>query len=173
MARKVMDTLERIGDRTRWVIFALAIAWMFGYGVTHPKAASLPVRPDAKLTPGAVLTTEMSDVCTPGWATAHRDVSEKTKREVFARYGLPQSGAFEVDHLISLQLGGSNDVANLWPQSYGTTPYNAHVKDALEQRLHALVCRKEITLKLAQQAIASDWIAAYRLYVIPAGTGGR
>jgi hypothetical protein len=37
-----------------------------------------------------------------------------------------------VDHLVSLEIGGANTVQNLWPQSYDTTPWNAHVKDKLE-----------------------------------------
>lgn len=39
-------------------------------------------------------------------------------------------------------------------------PWNAHVKDALKARLHALVCAGTITLPDAQRAIATNWIAA-------------
>lgn len=80
-------------------------------------------------------------------------------------YGIvPDGKRYEVDHLISLQLGGSNELANLWPQANYTKPYNAHMKDALENRLHALVCKGAIDLKTAQDAISTDWIASYDRY---------
>ena len=76
-----------------------------------------------------------------------RNVSAETKASVFKEYGVdPKSDHFEVDHLISLELCGANDIHNLWPQSYTTLPNNAHVKDALEDRLHALVCSGKVPL---------------------------
>ena len=72
----------------------------------------------------------------------------------------------EVDHLISLELGGSNRLRNLWPEPYNIV-WNAHVKDRLENRLHQMVCAGELDLTTAQQAIASDWIAAYKRYESP------
>ncbi len=53
---------------------------------------------------------------------------------------------------------------NLWPQSYQTQPWNAHVKDALENELHRLVCSGQLDLKTAQHDISTDWIAAYKKY---------
>ena len=71
----------------------------------------------------------------------------------------------EIDHLISRELGGADDVKNLWPQSYGTSPWNAHLKDKLENRLHAEICRRHtITLKQARDMIVNDWRVAYRKY---------
>ena len=134
----------------------------------------LPQVPDAKLTPGAINTeVSITDICKPGYTAgldAHgkpvRNVSESTKQEVFKRYKIdPKSGHFEVDHLISLELGGSNDIENLWPQSYDTKPYNAHLKDQLENKLHYMVCHDQITLKDAQIKISKDWIAAFKTYV--------
>jgi hypothetical protein len=59
-----------------------------------------------------------------------------------------------------LRSAAQTNIANLWPQSYGAMPWNAHVKDALKARLHALVCAGTITLPDAQRAIATNWIAA-------------
>jgi hypothetical protein len=73
-------------------------------------------------------------------------------------------GEYEVNHLISLEPGGSNDVKNLWPESYRTEPWNAHVKDKLEDRLHELVCAGHLNLTEAQRAIGTAWIAAYRRF---------
>ena len=71
-----------------------------------------------------------------------------------------------MDHLISLELGGSNRLNNLWPEPYDIT-WNAHVKDRLENRLHELVCTGQLDLMTAQRAIATDWISAYKRYEGP------
>jgi hypothetical protein len=65
-----------------------------------------------------------------------------------------------------LELGGSNSIKNLWPESYRTV-WNARVKDRLENRLHELVCSGQLDLATAQREIATDWIAAYKKYVGP------
>jgi hypothetical protein len=44
----------------------------------------------------------------------------------------------------------------LWPESYWTEPWNAHLKDKLEDRLHELVCSGQIPLEQAQKEIATD-----------------
>ena len=131
-------------------------------------ATSPPQTPDPKLTPGVVdSNATLKKVCTSRYTAQVRDVTSKEKKQVFAEYGIdPKSDHFEIDHLISLELGGSNALGNLWPQSYTTTPYNAHMKDHLEDTLHAMVCKEEISLEDAQKAISTDWIAAYGKYVV-------
>jgi hypothetical protein len=125
--------------------------------------------PDPTLTPGATRPVTLHAICTPGSAGKARAVSAATKRAVYQRYQLiPRPGAFEVDHLISLELGGSNDVANLWPQPYFGR-LNAHDKDRLENQLHAQVCHGLVTLAEAQRAIATDWTAALKTYGGKAG----
>ena len=39
------------------------------------------------------------------------------------------------------------------------------MKDALERKLHKLVCAGQLDLKTAQREIASNWIEAYKKYV--------
>lgn len=122
--------------------------------------------PNPTLTPGKVMERRAEVVCVPGYAGKVRDVSNAKKREVYRRYGLPYNdrsecaeGA-EVDHLVSLQLGGSNEVENLFPQSYCGT-WNAHVKDRYENYLHEQVCKGKMKLKAAQKEISTDWIKGY------------
>jgi hypothetical protein len=125
-----------------------------------------PIQPDSQLTPGATLAVTTDDICVPGYTQVVRDVPAAVKRQVYAEYGIAHHapGEYEVDHLISLELGGSNSIRNLWPQSYRTQPWNAHVKDALEDELHRLVCSGQLDLKTAQHDIARDWIEAYKHY---------
>jgi hypothetical protein len=119
--------------------------------------------PDSQCTSGAVFANiTASQACKAGYAQSVRNVPQSEKDEVYAEYGITQHapGAYEVDHLISLEIGGSNDIKNLWPQSY-TGPYNAHMKDTLENFLHDQVCSGKLQLQCAQRAISSDWITAY------------
>jgi hypothetical protein len=110
-------------------------------------------------------------ICTPGYSKCIRNVPQAEKTSVYQSYGLAggnhtgycdvQQGC-EIDHLISLELGGSNDQVNLWPQPYQGTAWNAHVKDQLENFLHAQVCAGNIALDQAQHEISTDWIASYK-----------
>ncbi len=126
--------------------------------------------PNPKLTPGAVSpNVTVADLAVPGYAGRARNVSAATKRVVFVAYfgKVPANpGAYEIDHLISLELGGSNDIRNLWPQPYDG-PNGAHVKDRIEGRLHWLVIHGKLPLAAAQHAIATDWIAAMKKYCAP------
>ena len=126
------------------------------------------IKPDSKLTPGVVdPSATVEKICTPGYTAKVRNVPASVKKKVFAEYDIdPTSDKFEVDHLISLELGGSNDIKNLWPQSYTTQPLNAHHKDVLENKLHKMICSKKITIKEAQKAISTDWVKAYEKYVL-------
>jgi hypothetical protein len=126
-----------------------------------------PILPDPKLTPGDTFDITAQDVRVPGYARKVRAVPSWLKGQAYAEYGITQykTGDYEVDHLIPLSLGGSNSIRNLWPQSAKTSPWNSYVKDALERKLHKLVCAGQLNLKTAQREIASNWIEAYQKYV--------
>jgi hypothetical protein len=86
-----------------------------------PKHAVLP---DSKLTPGDTLpAVTAAEVCTPGWASEHRHVTESMRDRVYTEYGRTRGpDCCEVDHLIPLELGGSNDMKNLWPEPDAPRP---------------------------------------------------
>ena len=115
-----------------------------------------------------MLTTGAKTICTSGYTKTVRNVPSAVKHAVYDSYGIPthKPGDYEVNHLISLELGGSNSVRNLWPESFILKPLNAHVKDAVENKLHQLICSGQISVQAAQ-AIAQNWPAAYQKYVGP------
>ena len=123
------------------------------------KAGPAYVYPNPSLTPGAELTTDASTICTPGYASSVRDVSTATKKQVYAEYGVsyPQApGAYEVDHFIPLEIGGSNDLTNLWLEPATPTP-GFHQKDQFENFEHGQVCNGTISVAEAQRRMVSDW----------------
>src|SRR5271165_5272884 len=128
-----------------------------------------PILPDPDLTPGNTFDVTAQDLCVISYSKKVRNVPAEMKREVYEEYGITshEPGNYEVDHLIPLELGGSNSIKNLWPESHRTSPWNAQVKDRLESKLHELVCSGQLDLKTAQRAIAADWIEAYKMYVSP------
>ena len=125
-----------------------------------------PILPNSTMTPGEVIPgVSLDKVCTVGYTKTVRNVPQSKKDHVYELYGITKvPHQFEVDHLISLELGGSNSMRNLWPQAYFTETWNARVKDVLEHHLNRMVCDGKISLEEAQKAIATDWIAAYCNY---------
>jgi hypothetical protein len=123
------------------------------------KAGAAYLYPNPSLTPGAVLTTDATTICTPGYASSVRNVSTVTKKQVYAEYGAsyPQStGAYEVDHFIPLEIGGSNDIKNLWLEPATPTP-GFHQKDQFENFEHDQLCNGAISAAEAQSRMVSDW----------------
>ena len=115
--------------------------------------------PDAACTPGAIFADATKDkICVPGYSSSVRDVPQAEKDQVYAEYGITshQPGQYEVDHLVSLELGGSNDIANLWPEPADPRP-GFHEKDKVEDYLHSQVCSGALPLQQAQVQIATNW----------------
>ena len=124
-------------------------------------------KPRFGITPGEARFITIEEVCSYQRAEViSRDIPDDVRKKVFEAYGIrpAQADQFEVDYLITPDLGGTESIRNLWPQPYSVR-WNAHVKDKLEQRLHELVCAHQLGLETAQRDIAVDWIGAYRKYV--------
>lgn len=85
-------------------------------------------------------------------------MTEATKRKVYASYGIAsrRPGQYEIDHLVPLELGGSNSVANLFPEAARPTP-GFHEKDRLENEANDRACSAPSSFRRLQQRIARDW----------------
>lgn len=145
-----------------------------------PSAPSCKVRtasdgfflPDPTCTPGAInptVTTEVLQdpnfrtVCVRGQAT-----SEEQKHETYSWYGIasPTNNAgstqtCELDHLISLELGGADTLDNIWPQcgppDVALSERYFKRKDGVENYLARQVREGKMSLDEAQRGIAADW----------------
>ena len=119
--------------------------------------------PDAACTPGDILpTATKAAICKPGYTQWVRNVPASEKNQVYAEYGIKSHtpGQYEIDHFVPLELGGSNAIANLWPEAASPTP-GFHQKDRVENYLHDQVCSRAISLKQAQIEIATNWRVVY------------
>ncbi len=133
--------------------------------------------PDRRLTPGAVdpavtPANIATTVCRSGWSTKVRPPVSYTgtlKRSQLVEYGYTDRDPahYEEDHLVPLSIGGApRDPRNLWPEPRTArlpdgTDVGAGTKDGFELYLHAAVCDGRMSLRAAQQAMATDWIAAW------------
>lgn len=127
--------------------------------------------PDPKCTPGAINSAVTQNnikntICVPGYTrTVRPTVSYTTplKIKLMNSYGFTDSRSnYELDHLISLEIGGNpTDVRNLWPEP-GYGQYNFHIKDRFENYLHNQVCNGAMNLSDAQKEIATDWISNWK-----------
>jgi hypothetical protein len=149
-----------------WHVHPTQAAHSIALPSPHAASASCQISgpyPDASCTPGNVFSSVATNqVCTPGYTKTVRHVPQNIKDEVYAEYGITShsSGQYEIDHFIPLELAGSNDISNLWPEPANPQP-GFHEKDQVENYLHHLVCSGSMSLNDAENAIASDWVAVY------------
>jgi hypothetical protein len=122
--------------------------------------------PDPRCTPGSIdphvtQADIRSTICKKGWTKTVRPPESQTEtfkfHVAYPHYGTPRADKSELDHLVPLELGGSNDATNLWPE-VGRPSGNP--KDKVEDALNAAVCQGRASLIAAQDAIAADWLTA-------------
>jgi hypothetical protein len=118
--------------------------------------------PDPDCTPGDILNVTKNDICVSGYSASVRNVPDSEKNQDYDEYGITKRnpGQYEVDHFVSLELGGSNDISNLWPEPAEPKP-GFHEKDKVENYLHDQVCSGALTLRQAQIKIATNWLDVY------------
>jgi hypothetical protein len=125
--------------------------------------------PDPSCTPGSYdpgMTA--ARLCPDAHTRSYRPPERETERikydQAYPDYGIPPGTPTELDHLVPLELGGSNDASNLWPEA----PPTPNPKDSVEDALHKWVCSAPggpsgARLHEAQAAIAKDWLTAERV----------
>lgn len=154
------------GKRLKTILILLAAL------ITAPAMANDLTLPDNDKTPGVIRALSKKIICETKWGLDRRHVTAKMKLAVYRDYGLigPKDAACvpdkqgrrcEIDHRIPRALGGADDTKNLWPQPFGTKPWNAARKDRLEVRLAKEVCADKLTLARAQSMLRTDYRKAY------------
>jgi hypothetical protein len=134
-----------------------------GKVISSEKSGAKNIYPNLELTPGSVITVNSSVICRSGYSSEVRDVSVSLKKKVYSEYNIkyPQNrGSYEVDHFIPLELGGSNEITNLWLEPSEPRP-GFHEKDMVENYLHDQVCNHNMSLVEAQNQIKNDWYSVY------------
>ena len=140
------------------------VAVMLTGSRTAEQVVAAPALPVAAFTPGAVSGLTAIELC--AGIRPSRLVTDSARWQVLRAYGMEDvpASTYELDALITPELGGTTDPLNLWPQPYASPVWNARVKDELERLLPQLVCSNHLALAQAQQDIATDWVAAYKRY---------
>jgi hypothetical protein len=100
-----------------------------------------------------------SSICLAGWTAPVRppeSYTERLKVQQMAAYGdLGPVSAYEEDHLIPLELGGSPaSPSNLWPEIGALR----NPKDSVENAARRAVCKGSLGLAAAQLAMSANWI---------------
>jgi hypothetical protein len=96
-------------------------------------------------------------ICKAGYTATIRPKSsfttalkKKQLASTYSRYGSTSTSLFEEDHLIPLEVGGNpTSVQNLWPQLW-QGDFGARKENALENKIHELVCTNKMKLKSAR-----------------------
>ena len=126
--------------------------------------------PNSKLTPGAVATTNTTEVCVQPDHLASAMIPPATQLEVFTEYRITNpvvQAKYDVDYLVPILLGGATTAANMWPAAFKGTGFFEKVQ--LDHVLRDLVCRREISLRTAQQDLEQNWYLAWLKYVVSTG----
>jgi hypothetical protein len=127
-------------------------------------------RPNRKLTPGAVVTTDANVVCALPAHGARQPISFAMQTAVFDtyRYTTPaQQHKYILNYLVPWDLGGALDAANIWPAAVRGTGF--YEKIQTDHVLRELVCRRALPLAQAQHDLETDWYAAWLRYVVATG----
>lgn len=120
--------------------------------------------PNSFHTPGAVTKANAKDICAAGYETSAKPVAGWQKAAALEKYGIrPESFGGDLDHLVPVALGGSNDPDNLWPM-HAQGDMTPEAKARLADALKAQVCDGKMSLKDAQGAFKKDWTKAYKQY---------
>jgi hypothetical protein len=151
------------GKKTKTVATGRTVLFGRRTGASGCRRSALP---DRRCSPGGYYSRlTKAVICGSDFNTSTiRDVSQSEKYAVEREYGVPAKlygRTVEIDHIIPLELGGSNSIANLYFEP-GSGRADYHAKDAAEDRAKAWVCEGRISLAAARRGFALDWETLYR-----------
>ena len=130
-----------------------------------PSSKSM-VCPDPSLTPGVVNPLlSQAVICDPQFRTwRYRKLYYAEEKQVCLAYHLNDCPGplYEMDHLIAIYDGGSNEIGNIWPQPIA----QARIKDILERWVHRQICTGKMSLPQGQALLSHDWPATTLLLLI-------
>ena len=108
------------------VMAAVASSFVQSAPNMNPFAANHRVGlPVASLTPGATWDVTLAELCSS--SPRVRSITAAMRAQVVSAYGVENvpSSQYELDYLVTPELGGATDVRNLWPQKYASSIWNA------------------------------------------------
>ena len=161
--------MSRVGRACRAGLLTGALT-LAALAISAPTRVDSPL-PDPQLTPGvADRAVTLAQIDKPGFAASRRRVGVGLRVSVFRAYGrAPNGRVYELDHLVALCLGGTNDARNLWPQRWhlivGGRDVGARTKDRLELYYLRRVRARRLSIRDAQDGMSRDWIASYRAHL--------
>jgi hypothetical protein len=150
----------------------------------HARGSGLFELPSSRCTPGlrnpsVTQATIHRTICVSGWTSKVRPPASVTNVEKVANmraYGdAGPTSKYEYDHYVPLELGGAvNAAGNLWPEpDYAKRAgFYLNPKDRLENVLKGRVCSGKMSLAIAQNLIATNWVSAYHRYVATGSSSG-
>jgi hypothetical protein len=144
---------------------------------TYPTSCTLGmsnghVVPDHSCTPGAADAEVIvpnggnpgnirGTICTPGWTTEARALpTELVGAFTAATNAYNVRGQATLNWLVPLELGGSNDVSNLWVMPVTPADPVQAEKAKVDDTINKAVCAGTIGLAAAQNAEANNWTTA-------------
>jgi hypothetical protein len=146
------------------------IAVLTGPGKNLRAPTGSVARPNPRLTPGAVASTDLTVLCrqsrhAPRISQANPLLSVSEQDAIYKSYRVAPNRIkrYSLDFLVPLQLGGAVTPANVWPISL-TRGMGFVEKQRLNVRMHILVCHGEMPLAEAQKRMAEDWVALWVRY---------
>lgn len=163
--------LQQAPSTQTTVVSALPHFGRVGLSVMYPDPGKTPGATNPAITQDTVAQT----ICNSNWKTGTVRDTQSTpaqKATTYQTYGIthPQNNVganqqCELDHLISLELGGADSLDNIWPECGpdGVTLNQRYFKekDKVENYLHAQVCSGSLTLQQAQSSVVNDWYLVY------------
>jgi hypothetical protein len=128
-------------------------------------------------TPGATnptitQATAASTICKHQYVDKiNSQISKKTSTEVFAEYAIAKKkrSDFAIDHLVPIDLGGTNAISNLWPIPLKGTA-TAQRKAVVDAAVHKSMCAGFISLAAAQGLFNASWANVDTDLITPAPT---